>query len=246
MDVGTTYQRAVDSFVDRVGKVHDDQWSDPTPCADWDVRALVNHLTYENRWTVPLMQGAGLEVRAQAEQLVHQPGDPQLAHGPLPLQHLDAHAIARHDTEDRRELLGEDHAVGRQRPLAAVLRDQQGVLPGPDDAAVAESLHRAVLDGAPRLLVDDLQDRVERRADRLRRAPSGQHLRGSVQERDPRSRIGRDDAVGDARQRHPQHLALIVELRRIGHQNGMTAGRGRAASARSRLRSTLPGLRAER
>ena len=61
MDVGTTYQRAVDSFVDRVAKVHDDQWSDPTPCADWDVRALVNHLTYENRWTVPLMQGAGLE-----------------------------------------------------------------------------------------------------------------------------------------------------------------------------------------
>ena len=61
MDVGTTYQRAVESFVDRVAKVHDDQWSDPTPCEDWDVRALVNHLTYENRWTVPLMEGAGLE-----------------------------------------------------------------------------------------------------------------------------------------------------------------------------------------
>lgn len=61
MDVGTTYRRAVESFVDRVAKVNDDQWRDPTPCEDWNVRALVNHLTYENRWTVPLMEGASLE-----------------------------------------------------------------------------------------------------------------------------------------------------------------------------------------
>ena len=32
-------------------------WSSPTPCADWDVRALVNHVVGEDRWTPPLMDG---------------------------------------------------------------------------------------------------------------------------------------------------------------------------------------------
>ena len=41
-----------------VRAVGDDQWELPTPCADWNVRQLVNHLVYENRWTVPLMEGS--------------------------------------------------------------------------------------------------------------------------------------------------------------------------------------------
>jgi uncharacterized protein (TIGR03086 family) len=55
------YRRSVESFVDRVARVRDDQWSNPTPCADWDVRALVNHIVYEQRWSVPLFAGATIE-----------------------------------------------------------------------------------------------------------------------------------------------------------------------------------------
>lgn len=61
MDVHTLYRRSVAYFTDRVGAVGDDQWGDPTPCADWDVRRLVNHVTYEDLWTVPLMRGATIE-----------------------------------------------------------------------------------------------------------------------------------------------------------------------------------------
>jgi uncharacterized protein (TIGR03086 family) len=61
MDVFTLYHRSVEHFADRLAAIRDDQWGDPTPCTEWDVRALVNHVTYENVWTVPLMQGATIE-----------------------------------------------------------------------------------------------------------------------------------------------------------------------------------------
>nr|MDT0665047.1 maleylpyruvate isomerase N-terminal domain-containing protein [Micromonospora sp. DSM 115978] len=32
-------------------------WHDPTPCADWDVRALVNHVVSEQLWVPPLLAG---------------------------------------------------------------------------------------------------------------------------------------------------------------------------------------------
>ena len=38
-----------------------DAWSDPTPCADWSVRELVNHVTYENKWAIPLFAGSSIE-----------------------------------------------------------------------------------------------------------------------------------------------------------------------------------------
>jgi uncharacterized protein (TIGR03086 family) len=55
------YRRAIDSFGARVHAVKDDQWHLPTPCTEWDVHALVNHLVYEMRWAVPLFQGATIE-----------------------------------------------------------------------------------------------------------------------------------------------------------------------------------------
>jgi len=55
------HRRAVDEFGRRVDAVADNQWGLPTPCRDWDVRALVHHLVYENRWAVPLLDGQTVE-----------------------------------------------------------------------------------------------------------------------------------------------------------------------------------------
>jgi uncharacterized protein (TIGR03086 family) len=57
IDVRQLYHRAARGFGERVHAVRDDQWSGPTPCSDWDVRALVNHLVGENRWAPPLFAG---------------------------------------------------------------------------------------------------------------------------------------------------------------------------------------------
>jgi uncharacterized protein (TIGR03086 family) len=58
MDVVALYRRSMDAFNQTVLQVGEHQWSDPTPCAGWDVRTLVNHLVYEDRWAVPLFDGA--------------------------------------------------------------------------------------------------------------------------------------------------------------------------------------------
>lgn len=57
MDLLTAYRRSLTEFTDRVSQVSPDQWSAPTPCPDWDVRALVNHVVVEDRWTVPIFAG---------------------------------------------------------------------------------------------------------------------------------------------------------------------------------------------
>lgn len=61
MDVVEMHRRASEEFVRQVAAVRPDQWGDPTPCVDWDVRTLVNHVVGEERWTVPLMAGRTIE-----------------------------------------------------------------------------------------------------------------------------------------------------------------------------------------
>jgi uncharacterized protein (TIGR03086 family) len=56
-DTSELHRRATDAFGARVHAVRDDQWELPTPCSEWNVRQLVNHLVYENRWTPPLFAG---------------------------------------------------------------------------------------------------------------------------------------------------------------------------------------------
>ena len=58
MDVFTLYHRSVETWADRVNAVRPEQWDLPTPCREWSVRELTNHVTGEDRWTVPLMQGS--------------------------------------------------------------------------------------------------------------------------------------------------------------------------------------------
>ena len=56
MDVGASYRRSVERWAALVAGASGD-WSAPTPCREWDVRQLVNHVVYEDRWTKPLMEG---------------------------------------------------------------------------------------------------------------------------------------------------------------------------------------------
>ncbi len=57
MDAVTLHRRTVEEWTSRVAVVRSDQWGLPTPCTDWDVRALVNHVAGEDRWTQPLLEG---------------------------------------------------------------------------------------------------------------------------------------------------------------------------------------------
>lgn len=68
MDLVDVYRRSLAEFTGRVARVQPDQWSAPTPCPEWDVRALVNHVVGEDRWAVPLFAGATIaEVGDQLE-----------------------------------------------------------------------------------------------------------------------------------------------------------------------------------
>src|SRR3954452_20769523 len=51
------FRRAQGEFDRRVAAIKDNQWTSPTPCSDWDVRALVHHLVYEMVWAPPLFEG---------------------------------------------------------------------------------------------------------------------------------------------------------------------------------------------
>jgi uncharacterized protein (TIGR03086 family) len=48
-------------FVALVAGVGPGQWHDGTPCSQWDVRTLVHHLLYEQRWVPPLFEGLTIE-----------------------------------------------------------------------------------------------------------------------------------------------------------------------------------------
>jgi uncharacterized protein (TIGR03086 family) len=51
------HSRALAEFGRRVHAVGVDQWGCPTPCTDWEVRNLVNHLVSEQLWVPPLLAG---------------------------------------------------------------------------------------------------------------------------------------------------------------------------------------------
>jgi uncharacterized protein (TIGR03086 family) len=59
-DLIALFQRAAEGFGTHVRAIADGQWHDPTPCTDWDVRVLVNHVTVEQLWVPPLVQGSSV------------------------------------------------------------------------------------------------------------------------------------------------------------------------------------------
>ncbi|MEV6977925.1 TIGR03086 family metal-binding protein [Kitasatospora sp. NPDC093806] len=54
----TPHAEALAAFTERVRLVTPGQWDAPTPCADWTVRDLVNHLTSEQLWVPELLMGS--------------------------------------------------------------------------------------------------------------------------------------------------------------------------------------------
>ena len=45
MDVVTTFERVLDTTSQVIDRVEPDQLGNPTPCTEWDVRAVINHIT---------------------------------------------------------------------------------------------------------------------------------------------------------------------------------------------------------
>ncbi|MCQ8192852.1 TIGR03086 family metal-binding protein [Streptomyces rugosispiralis] len=64
----TRHGEALDLFTERVHAIRPDQWDDPTPCTEWTVRDLVNHLAVEQMWVPPLVR-EGASVGDQSDAL---------------------------------------------------------------------------------------------------------------------------------------------------------------------------------
>jgi len=56
-DLVESHGRCGKRFAALVAGVGPGQWHDGTPCSEWDVRALVHHLLYEQRWVPLLFEG---------------------------------------------------------------------------------------------------------------------------------------------------------------------------------------------
>ena len=61
MDDLAALARATDEFRRQLNLVSDDQWHAPTPCGEWDVTALAQHVSGGNRMAELLLEGATAE-----------------------------------------------------------------------------------------------------------------------------------------------------------------------------------------
>jgi uncharacterized protein (TIGR03086 family) len=57
VDTVDLFRGAIEAFDQRVRQIDADQWQLDTPCDDWNVRALVNHVLNEDLWCIPLLKG---------------------------------------------------------------------------------------------------------------------------------------------------------------------------------------------
>jgi uncharacterized protein (TIGR03086 family) len=57
----TFHRHAVETFGDRLSALDPDQLDAPTPCLGWNVRDLIAHVTVEDLWTPPLLEGRTIE-----------------------------------------------------------------------------------------------------------------------------------------------------------------------------------------
>lgn len=64
--VAQRHREALELFTERVHAIGPDQWDAPTPCTEWSVRDLVNHLTAEQLW-VPVLVRDGSTIEEQGD-----------------------------------------------------------------------------------------------------------------------------------------------------------------------------------
>jgi uncharacterized protein (TIGR03086 family) len=57
MDEAAAFRRASDGFLQRARQIKDEQWMAFTPCTEWTVRALVNHVAGEYFWVPEMIAG---------------------------------------------------------------------------------------------------------------------------------------------------------------------------------------------
>lgn len=72
--------QALDATEALIAAVGDDQWPNPTPCPEWNVRALVNHLVFGNRMFAAILRG---EPASELENLRRLHDIDQLGDNPL-------------------------------------------------------------------------------------------------------------------------------------------------------------------
>ncbi|MBT3943564.1 MAG: TIGR03086 family protein [Chloroflexi bacterium] len=58
---GELYIETMGIAAERIAAVRPDQWNNDTPCGEWDVRDVTNHLIYENLWAVELFAGKTID-----------------------------------------------------------------------------------------------------------------------------------------------------------------------------------------
>ena len=59
-ELSALFRRAAEGFGSHAHSIGADQWHNPTPCTDWDVRMLVNHVTVEQLWAPRLLHGSSV------------------------------------------------------------------------------------------------------------------------------------------------------------------------------------------
>jgi uncharacterized protein (TIGR03086 family) len=60
-DLLLLFQTGLAEFGARVHQVEAEQWAAPTPCSEWNVGVLVDHMIDEHLWLPPLMSGHDLD-----------------------------------------------------------------------------------------------------------------------------------------------------------------------------------------
>jgi len=55
------FRESVGFWSEQVSRIEDSSWGLPTPCTDWDVQALVNHVVGEELWARPLLEGRTID-----------------------------------------------------------------------------------------------------------------------------------------------------------------------------------------